>query len=64
MYMGLTKEQIIDILSESGIRKGVALTAESLVEAIATVIVENNDCLSQSTTNKVIDDFSKQLSNL
>lgn len=64
MYIGLTREQIIDILSESGISKGVGVTAENLAEAIATVIVENNKLIRQSTTDTVTDDLRKQITNL
>ncbi|GEM_PF-4139248 len=64
MYMGLTREQVIGILTESGIKEGTILKTKDLVEAIATVIVENNKLIRQSTTDAVTDDLEKQIKNL
>jgi len=62
--MGLTREQVIGILTESGIKEGTILKTKDLVEAIATVIVENNKLIRQSTTDAVTDDLEKQIKNL
>lgn len=64
MYIGLTRDQIIDILSESGISKEAEVTAENLVEAIATLIVENNKLIKESTTDVVTEDLRRQMRGL
>lgn len=50
---GLTKEQIVDSLTKSGIVKEKSISADELKEAIAKVIVANNDsilkCIESAT---------------
>lgn len=66
MSVGLSKQQIIDMLTEANINDAKPISTEELKEAIAKVIVENNTIIERNilaeikrSATKVVNDDLK-----
>lgn len=60
-HFGLSKEKIVDMLSQRGVNEGKQFSASKLREAIAEIIYENNKELEARIPDVAIKQFINEM---